>query len=49
MNSFIKSNKLGLGLLILGLVFMGIGVFRGEVQVIFVKAIAICLECIGIG
>ena len=37
------------GLLILGAVFMGIGVWRGEQAVVLKKAINICLECIGIG
>lgn len=35
--------------LIIGIVFIGIGVFRGEVGVVLTKAINICLECIGIG
>lgn len=34
---------------VLGLVLMGIGIYRGEMQVVLEKAIHICLECIGIG
>ena len=36
-------------LLALGIVFIFIGVFRGEPGMILQKAIRICLECIGIG
>lgn len=32
-----------------GLAVMGFGIYRGEVSVVFEKAIHICLECIGIG
>ncbi len=36
-------------LLVIGLALMVFGVARGEVMVVFTKAIRICLECIGIG
>ena len=36
-------------LLALGIMFVFIGVFRGEPGLILQKAIRICLECIGIG
>ncbi|MDO5345361.1 MAG: CD1871A family CXXC motif-containing protein [Lachnospiraceae bacterium] len=46
----LKSSRLGgLCLAALGLVMMGFGIWRGEVIVVFTKAINICLECIGIG
>jgi len=32
-----------------GVLMMCYGISRGEVQVVFTKAINICLECIGIG
>lgn len=32
-----------------GVVFIALGVYRGEVAIVFTKAIRICLECIGIG
>lgn len=34
---------------IIALAFIGIGIWRGEVQVLFRKAINVCLECIGLG
>ena len=36
-------------LAVLGLAVMGFGIYRGEVSVVFTKAINICMECIGIG
>ena len=36
-------------LLALGIIFVFIGIFRGEPGLILQKAIRICLECIGIG
>lgn len=37
--------------LILGIsvMFIGLGIYRGEAEVIFSKAVNICMECIGIG
>ncbi len=32
-----------------GVCFMGYGIFRGELAVVFTKAINICMECVGIG
>lgn len=32
-----------------GIALMTIGIWRGEMLVVFRKAVAICLECIGIG
>lgn len=32
-----------------GCLMMGYGIYRGEVDIVFTKAINICLECIGIG
>lgn len=35
--------------LILGILFIILGAFRGEAIVVLNKAIRICMECIGIG
>ena len=32
-----------------GLLMMAFGIYRGEMAVVFTKAINICMECIGIG
>lgn len=32
-----------------GLALLGFGIWRGEMTVVFAKAVRICLECIGIG
>jgi hypothetical protein len=36
-------------LLFLGVVFLVVGISRGEAAAVLMKAINICLECIGIG
>lgn len=37
------------GILTLGILFIGIGISRGELETVLAKAVLICLECIGIG
>jgi len=37
------------GILITSLSFIGLGLYRKEVDIVFRKAINVCLECIGIG
>lgn len=37
------------GILLLGAACLGWGLARGEVAVIFAKAVRVCLECIGLG
>lgn len=32
-----------------GLAMMGFGIYRGEMKIVWEKAVNICLECIGIG
>lgn len=43
------SRWIGVTAAVLGLGMMGFGLYRGEVAVVFTKAVNICLECIGIG
>ncbi len=39
----------GILLAVLGVIFMALGIWRGEMAVVFQKAVNICMECIGIG
>ncbi|MCR4940178.1 MAG: hypothetical protein K5930_08760 [Treponemataceae bacterium] len=41
--------SLALILLCLGLVLVLAGIYRGEAETVFNKAVHICMECIGIG
>lgn len=49
MHRLISSRWSGIFLAVLGLVMMGWGIYRGELTVVFKKAVNICMECIGIG
>lgn len=40
---------IGAGAAVLGIFMMAFGVSRGEMEVVFAKAVKLCLECIGIG
>ena len=42
-------NKIATGLVMISITMMIYGAYREEVDTMFEKAIAICLECIGIG
>lgn len=44
-----KRKVIRIGLFLLAGVFTFLGIWRGEVDTMFVKAVNICLECIGIG
>ncbi len=47
--SFMKKNRIALLLISCGIVFLALGVWRGEVEIVFRKAVNICMECIGLG
>ncbi len=49
MRRLFSSRWCGAGVAALGLMMMGFGLYRGELDVMFKKAVNICLECIGIG
>lgn len=39
----------GILIAVIGLVFMGYGINRGEMAIVLKKAVNICMECVGIG
>lgn len=49
MRGFLHSRWPGICLAAVGLLLMCFGIYRGEVSVVFEKAVNICMECIGIG
>lgn len=49
MRRLLSSPWCGAGTAIMGLAMMIFGIYRGEMAVVFKKAVSICLECIGIG
>lgn len=49
MKKILTSRWPGLVLATAGILMMGYGIFRGEMTVVFTKAVNICMECIGIG
>jgi hypothetical protein len=40
---------IGVGLLAVGALFFAYGILRGEQELVLIKAINLCMECIGIG
>ena len=49
MKKILTSRWPGLVLAAAAILMMGDGIFRGEMAVVFTKAVNICMECIGIG
>lgn len=46
---FLKQRKTGVLLIFLGIALIMFGILRGEMHTVFMKAVNICLECVGIG
>lgn len=44
-----KKNYFAAVLMLIGILMISYGIIRGEVTTVYMKAIQICLECIGIG
>ena len=44
-----KKRYIAIGMMVVGVVFIGVGIIRGENAAIWRKAVNICLECIGLG
>ncbi len=44
-----KRNRWAVVLLVLAVVFLAVGVGRGEAETVYRKAVQICMECIGLG
>ena len=47
--TFLRQNRLARAILVLGAVLTAVGVWRGEAETVFRKAVNICMECIGLG
>lgn len=44
-----KKTALQIILLVIGIIMLCFGIWRGEAETVFSKAIKLCLECVGIG
>lgn len=44
-----RKTYLQIGLLLSGSIMVFYGAYRGEVDLVFGKAVKLCLECVGIG
>lgn len=44
-----KAEWIRRALILISAAFICVGVMRGEMETVFMKAVNICLECIGIG
>nr|WP_297171124.1 CD1871A family CXXC motif-containing protein [uncultured Agathobaculum sp.] len=47
--TFLKRNRAAALVLVAAAVFLALGVWRGETETVFRKAVNICMECIGLG
>ncbi len=46
---FLRKNRTGCLLILLALLFLFLGIWRGESSIVYQKASNICMECIGLG
>lgn len=46
---FLKKHTRTWILLALGIIFVCVGIARGEAEVVFRRAVNVCMECIGLG
>ena len=46
---FLRQNRAGLARIGLGLIFLVLGAGQGEIELVYRKAVNICMECIGLG
>ena len=44
-----RKNGITIGLILLAAVFLTVGVLRNEYSTVWVKAVNVCMECIGLG
>lgn len=42
-------NRAAIAVILLGAAFIAFGILRGERDTVFIKAVNICMECIGLG
>ena len=47
--SFLRRNRASAVLLAAAVLCLALGVWRGETETVFRKAVNICMECIGLG
>lgn len=47
--TFLRKNHVACALILLGVILLAIGVGQAEHQIVFRKAVTICMECIGLG
>lgn len=45
----ISNNKAAFVIISVAILFIAVGIWRGEVETVLRKAINICMECIGLG
>lgn len=44
-----KKTAVGYTLLVLAIIFVGLGLMLGQQEQVLAKAVRICMECVGIG